>query len=235
MQIQKRESRSISLGGGSKWFLTFAILASISLVTANIVGVKLVSLFGFVIPGGAIVYPITFIIDDVVTEVYGYSAARSVIWYGFLANLLFVAAAELVLFLPAASYWNGQQAYERILGYTPRLLAGGFSSYLVGTFANAIVMSRMKVWTKGRALWSRTIGSTIVGQGLDSIIFVSVAFAGTVTSSQLIRIIITLWLFKSAYEALFTPITYTAVGWLKRAEGLDTFDVDVDYNPFSLG
>ena len=234
MADQLREHRYVQLSQ-SKWFLTFAIVAAASLLTANIVAVKLVSILGFVLPGGAIVYPITFIVDDMITEVYGYSAARAVIWYGFLANLLFVVAAEVVLFLPAAGYWDGQEAYERILGYTPRLLAAAFVSYLVGTFANAIVMSRMKIWTKGRALWTRTISSTFVGQGLDSLFFVSIAFAGQLMWSQLLRVIITVWLFKTAYEVVLTPITYIAINWLKKTERLDTFDTNTNYNPFILG
>jgi uncharacterized integral membrane protein (TIGR00697 family) len=180
------------------------------------------------------VYPISFIVGDLVTEVYGYRAARRVIWFGFAANALFVLVAAIVQILPAAPYWNGQEAFERILGYTPRILMGAFLSYLVGDFANSIVMSRMKILTKGRALWSRTITSTIVGQGLDSLIFVTIAFGGTISWGQLTGIIITVWLFKSGYEAAITPLTYFAVNKLKKVEELDTYDYAEKYNPFSL-
>lgn len=218
----------------SRWFIILAVVAASCLVAANIVAVKLVEVFGLVVPGGAIVYPITFLVDDLITEVYGYRAARSVIWLGFFTNLLVVIVVQIVLILPPATYWNGQAAYEQILGYTPRIFVAGFLSYLVGNFANAITMSRMKIITKGRALWSRTILSTFVGQGLDSLIFVTIAFLGTISLEQTFRVIITVWLFKTAYEALATPLTYWLVARLKKIEMLDTYDRDTNYNPFSL-
>jgi uncharacterized integral membrane protein (TIGR00697 family) len=167
--------------------------------------------------------------------VYGYRAARRVIWLGFFCNLLAVAAIYLGGILPAAPVFEAQAAYERILGYTPRLLAASFLAYLVGEFANAIVLARMKVATNGRFLWSRTIGSTLVGQGLDSVVFILLAFAGTIPASVMLAAVVTQWLIKSLYEALATPLTYLVVNRLKRAEGLDVYDRDTNFNPLLVG
>jgi len=219
----------------SIWFMILAIVAAACLITANTVAVKLVFILGFVIPGGALVYPITFIVDDIITEVYGYHSARLVIWFGLLANLIFVIVSMIVLWLPVAPYWDAQEAYARILGYTPRLLAAAFLSYLVGSFANAIVMSRLKVITNGRSLWVRAVSSTFVGQGLDSFIFVTVAYVGTVTSIQLWSIIVTVWFTKVLLEVLLIPFTYASVYKLKQIEGKDVYDHGINYTPFGLG
>lgn len=215
-------------------FLICAVIASIAFVTANVVAVKLVDIRGFVIPGGALVYPLTFLVDDIITEVYGYRAARSVIWLGFAANLFFVSIATLVGICPPASFWDGQAAYVKILGYTPRLLASAFLSYLIGNFANAITMSRMKIYTKGHALWARTILSTVIGQGLDSLIFITLAFGGTVVWIHIGHVVLTVWLFKSLYEILMTPVVYHAVKHLKLIERCDVYDHKISYNPFSF-
>ncbi len=182
-----------------------------------------------------IVFPVSYILGDVLTEVYGYRAARHVIWLGFFCNLLAVIAIYLGGILPSAPFWQGQEAYETILGYTPRLLAASFVAYLVGEFANAIVLAKMKVATNGRFLWSRTIGSTLVGQGLDSLVFIVLAFVGTIPASALLAAIVTQWLVKSAYEALATPLTYVVVNRLKRTEGLDVYDHGTSFNPLLVG
>ncbi len=219
----------------SPWFVGIVALFVTCLITANIVAVKLVDVGGIVVPAGTItLFPISYIIGDVLTEVYGYRRARQVIWLGFACNVIAVAAIYLTQILPAPGFWDGQPAYERILGYAPRLLLGSFAAYLVGEFANAFVLARMKVMTQGRWLWSRTIGSTIVGEGIDSLIFVSIAFAGTVSGHQLVRTMITAWLVKTAYEALVTPLTYFVVNFLKRTEGVDTFDTSTDFSPMRL-
>ena len=211
-----------------------AVFSVACLITANTVAVKLISVAGFAIPGGAVVYPLSFLLSDVLTEVYGYAASRRVIWLGLGANLIFVVVAEIVLVLPSASFWTDQAAYVSILGYAPRILAGAAVSYFAGDFANSFVMSRMKVFTKGRYLWSRSITSTIIGQGIDSLVFVSIAFAGTIPLGQIRNVILTLWIFKVGYETIGTPLTYLAVNFLKRVENLDTFDIGVSYTPFSL-
>ncbi len=221
--------------GYSRWFVAVAAIFVTTLITSNIVAVKIVDIGGLVVPAGTVtVFPLSYIFGDVLTEVYGYRRARLIIWLGFACNLLAVTAIAVTQYLPPAAFWDGQAAYERILGYTPRLLAASFLAYLVGEFANSAVLSRMKLLTQGRWLWTRTIGSTLVGQGLDSLVFVTVAFIGTVTGGDLLRTMVTAWLVKSAYEALATPLTYAVVNALKRAEGIDTYDYGVSLSPFRL-
>jgi len=221
--------------GYSLAFVVVVALFITTLITANITAVKLVGLFGLVLPAAVVVFPISYICGDVLTEVYGYRVARRVIWLGFLCNLLAVVAIYLGGILPAAPFWEGQVAYETILGYTPRLLAASFLAYLVGEFANAIVLAKMKVTTNGRWLWSRTIGSTFIGQGLDSLVFIVLAFVGTIPASAMLAAIMTQWLVKSLYEALATPLTYVVVNRLKRSEGLDVYDRDTSFNPLLIG
>ncbi|MGM0665528.1 MAG: queuosine precursor transporter, partial [Thermodesulfobacteriota bacterium] len=197
----------------------FVVLVAVfvaCLIGANITAVKLIVLGGLILPAAIVVFPLSYIVADVLTEVYGYSQARRVIWLGFLCNLLVVGAIWVGQVLPAAPFWDGQAAYERILGYAPRILLASFLAYLVGEFTNAYVLARMKIATQGRWLWTRTIGSTLVGQGLDSLIFMTVAFAGTIPVSALVTAVVVQWLAKSAYEAAATPITYLVVGYLKK-------------------
>jgi uncharacterized integral membrane protein (TIGR00697 family) len=220
--------------GYSRWFILVVVLFITCLVSANIIAVKLVDLFGLTLPAAIVIFPVSYILGDVLTEVYGYREARRVIWLGFLSNLLVVLAVLAGQVLPAASFWDGQAAYERILGYAPRILAASFLAYLVGEFANSYVLAKMKIATRGRWLWSRTIGSTLVGEGLDSLVFMTLAFAGTIPAAGLASAVITQWLAKSAYEAVATPFTYLAVGFLKTREGLDVFDHTTGFNPFSL-
>jgi uncharacterized integral membrane protein (TIGR00697 family) len=218
----------------SSWFVFIVALFVTCLITANITAVKLVNLFGYVLPAGILIFPLSYIIGDVLTEVYGYRQARRVIWLGFFCNLVAVVAIWMAQLLPAASFWDAQGAYERILGYTPRLLLASFLAYLVGEFANAFVLAKMKIATRGRWLWLRTIGSTLVGQGLDSLVFIALAFAGTIPLTALIATIVTQWLAKSIYEAAVTPLTYAVVNFLKRREGLDVYDQDTKFNPLAI-
>jgi uncharacterized integral membrane protein (TIGR00697 family) len=222
-------------GRYSHWFLLVASIFITCLITSNIIAVKLVNIFGLVLPAAIIIFPISYIFGDVLTEVYGYHQARRVIWLGFFCNLIAVSAIWLGQILPAASFWEGQAAYERILGYTPRLLGASFLAYLVGEFANSYVMAKMKIATNGRWLWTRTIGSTLVGQGLDSLVFMTLAFIGTIPLTVLIGAIGILWLSKSTYEAIITPLTYVVVDFLKKKEGLDVFDTDTRFNPLRFG
>ena len=205
-----------------------------TLVTANIIAVKVVDVFGIIVPAAVVVFPISYIFGDVLTEVYGYARSRQVIWIGFGCNALAVAAILAGGLLPPAAFWQGQQAYQQILGATPRLLAASFAAYLVGSFVNSMVLARMKILTSGRWLWTRTIGSTLVGEGADSLVFILLAFAGTMSVGNLVRVVVTQWLVKSAYEALATPATYAAVRFLKRAEHEDYYDRDTDFSPFRL-
>ena len=222
-------------GRYSHWFLLIASIFITCLITSNIIAVKLVNIFGLVLPAGIIIFPISYIFGDVLTEVYGYHQARRVIWLGFFCNLIAVVAIWLGQILPAASFWEGQAAYERILGYTPRLLGASFLAYLVGEFANSFVMAKMKIATNGRWLWTRTIGSTLVGQGLDSLVFMTLAFIGTIPLTVLVGAIVFQWFSKSAYEAIITPLTYVVVAFLKKREELDVFDTDTRFNPLLLG
>ena len=217
----------------SRFVIIVAIFIS-CLITANVTAVKLLDLFGFILPAAILIFPLSYIIGDVLTEVYGYRQARRVIWLGFFCNFIVVIAIWMGQLLPAASVWDGQAAYERILGYTPRLLGASFLAYLVGEFTNSYVLAKMKIATKGRWLWLRTIGSTLVGQGLDSLVFMTLAFVGTIPPSVLISAIVTQWLAKSIYEAAVTPLTYVVVKSLKRREGLDVYDHDTRFNPFLI-
>ncbi len=204
------------------------------LIAANIIAVKLVSIAGLILPAAVVIFPITYIFGDILTEVYGFKRTRLVIWTGFAANLVVVGAIALAQALPAASFWKGQAAYVQILGQTPRILAGSFAAYLVGEFLNSIVLSRLKLATKGRFLWTRTIGSTLAGQAADSSIFITIAFAGTIPHGALLSLMATQWLFKVAYEIAATPLTYLIVGYLKRREHIDTYDFQVSLNPFKV-
>jgi uncharacterized integral membrane protein (TIGR00697 family) len=220
--------------GYSQWFVVVVAVFVTCLITANVTAVKLVSVFGLVLPAGVIVFPVSYIVGDVLTEVYGFRRARRVIWLGFFCNVIAVLAIWLGGVLPAAPFWDAQEAYDTILGYTPRLLLASFLAYLIGEFANSIVLAKMKVATNGRWLWSRTIGSTLVGQGLDSLVFVSVAFVGGIPLAALISAVVAQWLFKSLYEAAATPLTYLVVNALKRHEGADVYDRDTDFNPLPM-
>ena len=216
-------------------FVVLAALFVTALITANLTAVKLIEVGGLVLPAAVILFPVTYILGDVLTEVWGYARARRVIWLGFACNLLTVAAIAAAGALPAAGFWGGQEAWDAILGATPRILAASFAAYLVGEFANAYVLARMKVATEGRWLWTRTLGSTVVGQGLDSAVFITLAFWGILPPGALVTTIVTQWLVKTAYEAAATPATYAAVGWLKRAEGVDVYDRGTRFNPLALG
>jgi queuosine precursor transporter len=218
----------------SPWFIMSVTVFVTCLITANIMAVKLVSIFGLILPAAIVIFPISYIFGDILTEVYGYRQARWVIWLGFFCNLIAVVVIWLGQLLPPASFWNGQGAYERILGYTPRLLLASFLAYLVGEFANAFVMAKMKIATRGRWLWTRTIGSTLVGEGLDSLVFMTIAFAGEIPATGLVSAIVTQWLAKSVYEAAVTPLTYVLVKFLKKREGVDAYDYDTRFNPLRL-
>lgn len=218
----------------SPWFTLIVAVFVTCLITANIIAVKLVDIFGLIVPAAVIIFPISYIFGDVLTEVYGYAASRRVIWLGFFCNLLVVIAIAIGGVLPAASFWQNQAAYDTILGYAPRLLIASFIAYLIGEFANSFVLAKMKVATRGRWLWTRTIGSTLIGQGLDSLVFMTVAFIGTIPLDGLASAVVTQWLFKVAYEVLATPLTYAVVTWLKRKEGIDVYDGKTNFSPFVL-
>ncbi len=202
------------------------------LITANIIAVKVISLGPFILPAAIFVFPLSYVFGDILTEVYGYRWARKVIWLGFTCNLIFVIFAWVGQVLPPAPFWEWQESYERILGYTPRLLVASFCGYLAGEFVNSFVLAKMKILTGGRWLWSRTIGSTIVGQGLDTSIFITLAFIGT--PSFMPAMLLHHWLAKTIIEAIATPLTYAIVNFLKKKEAIDTYDHETNFNPFRI-
>ncbi len=204
------------------------------LITSNIIAVKIIDVAGIVVPAAVVIFPLSYLFGDILTEVYGYARSRQVIWIGFGCNALAVLAIWTGGRLPQAVFWDGQAAYVRILGSTPRLLLASFSAYLVGEFLNSLVLARMKIATRGRWLWTRTIGSTLVGQAADSLIFIVIAFAGSFPAANLAQVVIAQWLVKSAYETIATPATYAIVGFLKRTEREDYYDYQTDFNPFRL-
>jgi uncharacterized integral membrane protein (TIGR00697 family) len=186
----------------------------------------------WVFGAGILFFPLGYVIGDVLTEVYGYARARRVIWAGF-AGLLFMAFMSwVVVSLPPADGWEGQAAYESVFGQVPRIVFASIVAFWAGEFVNSYVMARMKLWTQGRHLWSRTIGSTVVGQGVDSLIFYPLAFWGVWETEQVLTVMVTNWLLKVLWEVVLTPVTYAVVGWLKRKEGVDLFDDQTDFTPF---
>lgn len=184
---------------------------------------------------GVLFFPVSYIIGDVLTEVYGYARARRVIWTGFAALAFMAVMAWVVVALPPAAGWPGQEAYEFVFGNSWRIVIASMAAFWAGEFANSFVLAKMKIWTEGRALWMRTIGSTAVGQGLDSLIFYPLAFWGLAgwPVELLWQVVLSQWLIKTLWEAVLTPVTYLVVGALKRREGIDVFDTETDFSPFA--
>ena len=217
-------------------YYDFAMAAFVAiLLLSNLVGAAKVSeIAGFRFGAGVLFFPLSYVLGDVLTEVYGYARARRVVWAGFAAMAFMAFMTTVVVALPPADGWAGQAAYEEVFAITPRIVAASLTAFWVGEFANAYVMARMKVLTRGRFLWMRTIGSTIVGQGFDSLIFYPLAFFGVWPAELLLAVMTSNFLLKVGWEAALTPVTYRIVGWLKRAEGVDIYDIDTDFTPFTL-
>lgn len=218
----------------SPLFLLLTSFFVACLLISNIIAGKLIQIFGVVLPAAVILFPITYIFGDVLTEVYGFRQARLAIWIGFAANLFMAVVFLITLALPYPVFWQGQDAYSTVLGFTPRLVVASLLAYFAGEFANSAFLSKLKVLTKGRWLWTRTISSTLVGEGIDTLIFITVAFSGLMPLTALGAMMLAQYIWKVSYEVLATPFTYLIVGWVKRKENLDTFDHDLTYNPFSL-
>lgn len=219
----------------STLFLVVVALFVTNLLISNVIAAKAIMIFGYPLQAADLIFPISYILGDVLTEVYGFRRARRVIWIGFACNVFAVSAIALGQALPAHPDWTDQRSYEAILGNQPRILAASFAAYLVGEFLNSAILAKMKVWMEGRHLWARTIGSTIVGQGADTAIFLTIAFYGVWPNDLLLSVMLSQWLFKISYEALATPLTYLVVNRLKRAEGIDVYDRDTRFSPFALG
>ncbi len=203
------------------------------LLLSNVIGAaKVATLGGWEFGAGILFFPLGYVIGDVLTEVYGYARARRCIWVGFSALLFMAFMSWVVVSLPPAPGWTGQAAYESVFGQVPRIVFASIIAFWAGEFVNSYVLARMKIWTQGKHLWSRTIGSTIFGQGVDSIIFYPLAFWGIWETQQVLTVMVTNWLLKVTWEAVLTPVTYVVVGALKRHEGVDLFDEGTDFTPF---
>ncbi len=203
------------------------------LLLSNVIGAaKVATLGGWEFGAGILFFPLGYVIGDVLTEVYGYARARRCIWIGFSAMLFMAFMSWVVVSLPPAPGWDGQAAYESVFGQVPRIVFASIVAFWAGEFVNSYVLARMKVWTQGKHLWSRTIGSTIFGQGVDSLIFYPLAFWGIWSTSQVLTVMVTNWGLKVLWEALLTPVTYVVVNKLKRHEGVDLFDEGTDFTPF---
>ena len=219
----------------SPLFLSLFGLFITCLLISNVIAGRLISISGIVLPSAVILFPITYILGDVFTEVYGFKKTRLVIWGGFAANLLMSLIFMAAIAMPAPSFFEGKAAYAAVLGMTPRIVLASLIAYWAGEFANSIVLSLLKKTTKGKFLWMRTIGSTVVGQALDTALFIAISFAGSVPGAVLLQMMLAQYLFKVGYEILFTPLTYLVVNRVKKSETIDTFDAGIAYNPFKLG
>jgi len=214
--------------------LIMAFFVAILLIS-NVASSKIMDLGPFTFDGGTILFPLSYIFGDILTEVYGYRRSRRVIWTGFGCAALMAAVFAVVGALPPAEGWEGQEAYLAILGLTPRIVLGSLVAYFCGEFSNSYILAKMKLFTKGRWLWTRTIGSTLVGEGVDTLLFVLIAFYGILPSGLLVSVVISNYIFKVGLETVMTPLTYRVVDWLKLHEQEDHFDYKTDFNPFKVG
>jgi uncharacterized integral membrane protein (TIGR00697 family) len=235
--MSKGEIRTVDAGalsGAQFRYFDFIMAAfCVVLVLSNVVGAaKVATIGGFTFGAGILFFPISYVIGDVLTEVYGYARARRVIWAGFAAAIFSAIMCGVIVAMPPAPGWGGQEQYAAVFGQVWRIVAASVVAFWAGEFVNSYVLARMKIWTQGRMLWTRTIGSTIFGQGVDSLIFYPLAFLGVWTNAQVVTVMITNWLLKVAWEAILTPLTYLVVGWLKRREGIDVYDEGTDFTPF---
>lgn len=204
------------------------------LLLSNLIGAaKLATVGGFTFGAGILFFPLSYVIGDVLTEVYGYANARRCVWMGFGALIFMAFMSYVVVAMPPAEGWDGQAAYESVFGSTWRIVAASVLAFWAGEFVNSFVLAKMKIITQGKHLWARTIGSTVFGQGVDSLIFYPVAFLGIWTPQQVLTVMVTNWLLKVLWEALLTPVTYAVVGWFKHRESVDVYDTGTDFSPFA--
>ena len=230
-----------ALGGRRLRYFDFVMVAFVTiLLLSNVLGAGKVATVNLPVIGdwpfgaGILFFPLSYVIGDVLTEVYGYARARRCIWAGTAALLFMAFMAMVVVALPPAPDWTGQAAYEQVFGQVPRIVFASTLAFWAGELANSLVLAKMKVWTEGKHLWTRTIGSTVIGQGVDSLIFYPLAFWGAQgwTDDLVIKVLITQWVLKVSWEALLTPVTYLVVNFLKRREGVDVYDERTDFTPF---
>ena len=214
-----------------------SVVFVVVLIVSNIVAMKALRLSNFLgvdIDGGTLLFPISYIFGDILVEVYGYARSRRVIWMGFGANLLAALTFSLIVALPPAPGWEMQDTFATVLGQTPRIVLGSLIAFLCGEFVNSFIMAKLKIATRGRHLWMRTIGSTLAGQAVDSLLFQVLAFAGVWPTELLVRVIAWNFIIKVGYEALATPLTYAIVGALKKSEQEDFYDHHTNFNPFQI-
>lgn len=204
------------------------------LLISNVASTKIVDFGMFTFDAGTLLFPLSYIFGDILTEVYGYKKSKQVIWLGFFMALLMSLVFIIVGALPAAPDWGNQEAYDKILGLTPRIVLASLVAYTMGSFSNAFILAKMKIWSKGKKLWARTIGSTVVGELVDSTLFILIAFVGILPSSLLLTLIISNYIFKTLVEVLFTPLTYRVIAFLKKKEGEDYYDENTNFNPFKV-
>ena len=202
------------------------------LMVSNLVGAKIMALGPFRISGAQLLFPITYIFGDIFTEVYGYAASRRAIWTGFLASALLSVMGLITVALPPAPDWPHQEAFETVFHFVPRMVVASLVAYWAGEFSNAYVLAKLKLWTQGRHLWVRTIGSTVVGQFVDTVVVMVIAFGGSLSWELIATLIVSGYLGKVLYEAAATPLTYAVVNLLKRKEGVDVFDYETNFSPF---
>ncbi|MCQ2405883.1 MAG: queuosine precursor transporter [Oscillospiraceae bacterium] len=229
--MSKKQTVVSSSPSISKTFLIVAVCYVTCLLLSNLIAGKMWAVSSSVtLPAAVILFPVTYIFGDIFTEVYGFKKARIIIWLGFGCSFFAVLIYLLTIALPHPSFWENQDAYAAVLGTTPRVALASFVGYLFGEFSNSVVLSKLKVATKGRLLWVRTILSTLVGEGFDSIIFIVISFWGTMDNATVMNMILFQYLFKVGYEVIFTPVTYAVVAFLKRVEGIDTYDYNIKYH-----
>jgi hypothetical protein len=220
---------------GYRYFDLITALFVAVLLISNVASSKILRLGPFTFDGGTLLFPISYIFGDILTEVYGYRRSRRVIWTGFACAGLMAGVFALVGALPPADGWEYQDAYEAILGTTPRIVLGSLIAYFAGEFSNSYTLAKMKILTEGRWLWTRTIGSTLVGEAVDTVLFVTIAFAGTLPWPLFWSVVLSNYVFKVGLEAAMTPVTYQVTAFLKRTEQEDVYDTDTDFNPFKIG
>ena len=204
------------------------------LLVSNLVAQKICKIGPFAVSGAVLLFPITYIFGDVFTEIYGFAASRRAIWLGFFGTALLYLMGYITIALPAAPGWHNQQAFATVFGFIPRILAASLIAFWAGEFANSYTMARLKLVTNGHKLWTRTIGSTVVGQAVDTTLVITLTFAGVVPATTILNMIATGYALKVGYEVLATPLTYLVINWLKAAENADAFDRNQSFNPFSL-
>lgn len=211
-------------------YLTYITVFFVSvLLISNVASTKIVDFGVFTFDAGTLLFPLSYIFGDILTEVYGYKKTKKVIWLGFFMAFLMSFVFIVVSYLPPATDWPYQEDYQNILGFTPRIVFASLVAYLLGSFSNAVVLAKMKIWTNGNKLWARTIGSTLIGQLIDSTIFIFIAFFGVLPNALILTLIISNYVFKSLVEIIFTPVTYKIVNFLKKAEGEDYYDKETKF------